>query len=144
MKRTRLIQILVSTLATLLVLSGFLTPAFAQLPYGPDTCLDGYVWREAFLNDHVCVTPETRTQAAFDNSQADVRRQPGGGIYGPYTCASGYVWREATPFDLVCVTPEVREQTARDNAAAASRLAANYPPGVRIDPGTNLVPAEPE
>jgi hypothetical protein len=140
----RLSRYVLTTTILILVSSFLTTSAFAQLPYGPDTCLQGYVWREAFLNDHVCVTPETRAQAAFDNSQADVRRQPGGGIYGPDTCMSGYVWREATPFDLVCVTPEVREQTARDNAAAALRLAANYPPGVRIDPGTNLVPAEPE
>jgi hypothetical protein len=42
--------------------------------YGPDTCLQGYVWREAFPGDHVCVTPATRSQAAYDNSQADSRR----------------------------------------------------------------------
>jgi hypothetical protein len=39
-----------------------------------DTCLQGYVWREAVPGDHVCVTPETRTQAADDNSQAASRR----------------------------------------------------------------------
>jgi hypothetical protein len=39
-------------------------------PYGSDTCIDGYVWREAFYGDHVGVTPETRSVAAYDNSQA--------------------------------------------------------------------------
>ncbi|GCE18699.1 hypothetical protein KDK_24990 [Dictyobacter kobayashii] len=39
-------------------------------PYGSDTCIQGYVWREAFANDHVCVTPQERSQAAYDNSQA--------------------------------------------------------------------------
>ena len=34
--------------------------AVAQAPFGPDTCLQGYVWRDAFPDDHVCVTPETR------------------------------------------------------------------------------------
>jgi len=42
--------------------------------YGPDTCLQGYVWREATSGDHVCVTPGTRSQAAYDNSQATARR----------------------------------------------------------------------
>jgi hypothetical protein len=42
--------------------------------YGPDTCLQGYVWREAVPGDHVCVTPETRAQAAQDNSLAASRR----------------------------------------------------------------------
>lgn len=42
--------------------------------YGPDTCIQGYVWRDAFSGDHVCVLPETRTQAAQDNSQAANRR----------------------------------------------------------------------
>jgi hypothetical protein len=48
--------------------------AFFRLEYGPDTCLPGYVWREAFPGDHVCVTEETRAQAAYDNSQALARR----------------------------------------------------------------------
>jgi hypothetical protein len=39
-----------------------------------NTCLQGYVWREAVDGDHVCVTPETRTQAAEDNRLAAGRR----------------------------------------------------------------------
>lgn len=92
--------------------------AVAQAPFGPDTCLQGYVWRDAFPDDHVCVTPETRAQADGDNSQAAVRRQPGGGAYGPNTCSQGYVWREARPEDHVCVSPEIRAQAAADNAEA--------------------------
>ena len=46
------------------------------LPNGPDTCKQGYVWREAFPNDHVCVTPQTRQQTQDDNSQAAQRREP--------------------------------------------------------------------
>lgn len=88
-----------------------------------DTCRQGYVWREAFRGDHVCVTPATRTQAAYDNSQANARVEPGGGAYGPNTCRSGYVWREARPGDLVCVTPETRTQTAYDNSQAKNRIA---------------------
>lgn len=48
----------------------------------PETCRTGYVWREAFPGDLVCVTPETRAQAARDNREAHARREPGGGPYG--------------------------------------------------------------
>jgi hypothetical protein len=88
--------------------------------YGPNTCLNGYVWRAAFPGDAVCVTPATRTRAAQDNAAAASRRDPSAG-YGPYGCQSGYVWREAQASDLVCVTPNIRDQAKADNAAAASR-----------------------
>lgn len=91
-----------------------------SLPYGIDTCEQGYVWREAYPGDHVCVIPQTRTQAARDNALADSRRAPNGGPFGPNTCQQGYVWREARIGDLVCVPPQTRSQTAEDNTAAAS------------------------
>ena len=43
-------------------------------PYGSDTCQQGYVWREATPNDHVCVDGSTRQQASDDNQQAGYRR----------------------------------------------------------------------
>jgi hypothetical protein len=92
-------------------------------PSPTDTCVQGYVWREAVPGDHVCVTPETRAQAAQDDSLAASRRSPTGGAYGPDTCLQGYVWREAVPGDHVCVTPETRAQAAQDNSLAASRSA---------------------
>ena len=55
-----------------------------------DTCRPGFVWREAVAGDHICVAPQTRAQAARDNSQAAARRQPGG-AYGPNTCIQEYV-----------------------------------------------------
>jgi hypothetical protein len=88
---------------------------------GSDTCKQGYVWREAFAGDHVCVTPQTRTQAADDNRLAASRRAPGGGAYGADTCLAGFVWREASPADHVCVSPATRAQAAADNAQAANR-----------------------
>jgi hypothetical protein len=88
----------------------------------PATCATGYVWRNAFPGDLVCVTPQARALAAYDNSQAALRRDPNG-AWGPYSCISGYVWRVARPEDLVCVTPERRAQTAYDNSQAAARLA---------------------
>jgi hypothetical protein len=91
--------------------------------YGPDTCKQGYVWREAAPNDHVCVTPEVREQARIDNSLADQRRSPTGGAFGPNTCSQGYVWRDAFPGDVVCVLPQTRAQAYQDNSQAAQRKA---------------------
>jgi hypothetical protein len=100
-------------------------PSKTSGPFGPDTCIQGYVWREAIPGDHVCVTPETRDLAREDNQLAndDSRRSPTGGDYGPDTCVQGYVWRGVVPSDHVCVTPETRDQVQQDNALADSRRA---------------------
>jgi flagellar biosynthesis GTPase FlhF len=84
-------------------------------------CLSGYVWREAFRGDKVCVTPQIRSRTEIENSRAAMTREPAGGAYGPSTCKQGYVWREAAPADLVCVVPASRDQARADNAAAAAR-----------------------
>ena len=42
-------------------------------PYGPDTCKQGFVWRDAFSGDHVCVIPSIRDEAATDNAAAASR-----------------------------------------------------------------------
>ena len=83
--------------------------------YGPDTCLQGFVWREAAPGDHVCVTPDVRQQTRIDNAQAAARRSPTGGPYGPDTCLAGFVWREAFAGDHVCVAAQTRTQAAQDN-----------------------------
>jgi hypothetical protein len=98
--------------------------AFADGDYGPDTCLQGWVWRDARQGDHVCVTGATRSQVADDNAQAANRREANGGPFGPDTCKQGYVWREAFPGDHVCVTGATRSQAADDNAQAANRRAS--------------------
>ncbi|WP_286508693.1 hypothetical protein [Variovorax davisae] len=90
--------------------------------YGPDTCAQGYVWREADGRDHVCVKPEIRAQTAAENRAAPTR-VAGSGAYGPNTCRQGFVWREAFRGDVVCVIPEARAQAASDNAQAARRRA---------------------
>jgi hypothetical protein len=119
-------MLILMVVATLIATTLWTSTVYAQqpLPYGPDTCDDGYVWREAFADDHVCVTPEMRQQAAADNAAAAARREPGGGPYGPDTCRKGYVWREARNGDHVCVTPETRAETASDNRQAGNRMAA--------------------
>jgi hypothetical protein len=96
-------------------------PAYAQ--FGPETCKQGFVWREACgPNDHVCVTAAVRAQAAADNS-AYASRRAGSGPYGPDTCKPGFVWREACgPQDHVCVSGATRTEAAQDNAQAAARF----------------------
>ena len=96
-------------------------PTPNPLPYGPDTCKQGFVWREAIPSDHVCVTPQVRAQTAADNQMAPARRSPFGGPYGPDTCLQGYVWRDAFANDHVCVTGQTRAEAAADNAQAAGR-----------------------
>jgi len=95
--------------------------ALADGDFGPDTCLNGFVWREAVATDHVCVTPTVRTQTRLDNSQAAMRRSPSGGPFGPDTCLTGFVWREAVSGDHVCVTPATRDQARSDNSFAVLR-----------------------
>ncbi|WP_193044408.1 hypothetical protein [Mycolicibacterium baixiangningiae] len=99
----------------------------------PDTCVQGFVWREASPSDHVCVTPAERSAAAQQNSLAAQRREPAGGAFGPDTCKQGFVWREAFAGDHVCVPTDVRDQAAAQNGAAASRVVKPAPlqgPGV--------------
>ena len=83
------------------------------LPYGPDTCASGYVWRDAAPNDHVCVTPADRSAAAAQNAAGPSHLSPTGGASGPNTCLAGYVWREAFGGDVVCVTPAERADASR-------------------------------
>lgn len=83
-----------------------------------DRCKQGYVWREAFSGDHICVTPQIRQQTADDNSHSASRVDP----ERPGFCLQGYVWREANPTDHVCVTPTTREQVLRDNAGARNGI----------------------
>jgi hypothetical protein len=84
-------------------------------------CAQGFVPRGAAADDAVCVTPESRTRVASENSRAPSLWIAGG--YGPHTCISGFVWREAFDGDTVCVTPEVRDQVRQENELADSRRA---------------------
>jgi hypothetical protein len=109
-----------------------ITPALAQSPeHQPpeprssdtvpaDRCLQGYVWREAFVGDHVCVAPERRASVVEDNATAAERRKPDSADI----CLRGYVWRLASPQDHVCVTQQARDEAFQDNSLAASRLAS--------------------
>lgn len=91
------------------------------LPHGIGSCIDGFVWREAFANDHVCVKPATRDMARRQNADAAVHVSATDHGFGPDTCKQGFVWREAIPTDHVCVTPAERQMTRDDNAQSGNR-----------------------
>jgi hypothetical protein len=127
--------------------TGLATPApsGAAGPAGPDSCLDGFVWRDAGPNDHVCVTPARRDRAAEDNELADSRRNPNGGEWGPDTCLEGFIWREAFPGDHVCVTParfdQVQEENARGPGLRALDIFSDTVELPRVDRPTGFVDA---
>ena len=115
-------RIFLSISTALLALGGATFSAQAEGAYGPDTCKQGYVWREAIPSDHVCVLPAMRSLVQTENKRAWKLRDPNG-RYGSDSCKQGYVWREAFTGDRVCVTPQRRTQTQRQNAVAARRVA---------------------
>lgn len=114
-------------------------PAEANCDPAVGACIEGFVWREAWPGDRVCVTPESRYLAALENAQAASRRSPYGGAYGPDTCLQGYVWRDGSANDHVCVSGERRSVVAQENAAGPSRYRACRPKIV-IPPPTRRPP----
>ena len=109
----------------------------AALPYGPQTCKNGFVWREARESDLVCVDPGTRTTTKQENALAASRKNPNG-AFGPDTCLPGFVWREAFPGDVVCVTPDRRDQARIDNSQVGDRRAVD-PDAPEATPGEHTV-----
>lgn len=102
-------------------------PASAQpLPYGPDTCISGLVWREARAGDNVCLTPGFRDRTSLENSTPGANKNPNAGS-GPEACSQSYVWREAFDGDVICVTPAIRAENLAANAAAAGNYQPNQP-----------------
>lgn len=55
-------------------LAAFTVPADGA--FGPDTCQNGFVWRQADASDHVCVSVDPRATTAQENSLAAIRRRP--------------------------------------------------------------------
>lgn len=82
-----------------------------QRPSGSDTCAQGFVWREAYPNDHVCVSPETRSQVASDNARHQMA-----------PCPAGLVPRLARRGDNVCVPVAVATAVKQDNTQICRRL----------------------
>lgn len=113
----------------LLLMVWLAVPGVHAQPVSPDTCIQGYVWREAYEGDRVCVTPHMHERVAEDNRAARGRWE-NDGAFGSRICRKGYVWRAARADDVVCVSSRMRQQVAQDNARAESRRvgAGNVPP----------------
>jgi PASTA domain len=45
-------------------------------PYGENTCLQGFVWRDAYDGDQICVTGETRARTRQENDEAALHSVP--------------------------------------------------------------------
>ena len=88
-----------------------------------DSCAKGYVWREAFEGDHVCVSPDTGARAKSDNASALERRA----TKDSDECVQGFVWRLAKPDDHVCVPHITRGEAAQDNELAYTRSPGRTP-----------------
>jgi hypothetical protein len=98
------------------------------LPYGPDTCKPGFVWRDAVPGDHICVTPERRQKVADDFHTAKSRRAPSEEfcIYvadpiacgrGQKPCLEGFVPRDVPGENvIVCVDQKEADLIAQENA----------------------------
>ena len=92
-------------------------PLGQSLPYGPETCKNGYVWREGAQADLVCVTPESRTRALKDNAVVATRSSA---LAAP-VCGAGLVLRQAFAGDLVCVDAKTAADTVEENRLDQSR-----------------------
>jgi len=66
-------KLIVAATFAALAVSALPAAAHAQ-DYGPNTCLNGFVWREAFPGDVACVKPQVRSDAKADNAAAASRR----------------------------------------------------------------------
>jgi hypothetical protein len=83
----------------------------------PETCAEGFVWREATPADKVCVTRSRQREVARANRSGSRL----------LTCPSGQVHREAVAArpgdggDRLCVSPAERNLVREENAAAYSR-----------------------
>lgn len=89
--------------------------------YGQDACAYGYIWRNLFEGDTVCITSARYNEYRQENSDDSIYKAPGSTF-----CLQGYVWRDAYNGDTICVTPALRDQAAADNAQSDSFKAINY------------------
>lgn len=82
---------------------------------GLDTCLSGFVWREATVNDLVCVPPDVRDQSLADRAAAEQGTNTTAG------CPEGLVPRNARADDTACTTEEIARSVLDQNHRDQSR-----------------------
>jgi hypothetical protein len=114
----RFVGLLLTAASVVLGMAVLASPASAA-PH-PLTCKSGYVWREAFPGDAVCVL---WSSASRDIAREENRLGPSRTVPGSAFCKSGFVWREARPSDLVCVPPAARDRVRNENLAAIHNVA---------------------
>src|SRR5437879_2092442 len=102
-----------SLLSIMIMLSAICASAQAR-------CRQGFVWREAFPGDYVCVTPEARSQAAQDNRSASGSNDH---QFRAGACTQSLLSSVDDQHDLVSVPPAMRQQIWDDNAGASGRVA---------------------
>jgi len=88
-------------------------------------CDPGYVWRDNFDGDTVCVRPDERHRLANG------------------TCSSGYVWRDTFDGDTVCVTPAQRDAAKAQKRRDELGEVTNRPGAAAMDVPANPAPAAP-
>ena len=98
------------------------SPAAAPAPAAAP-CPSGYVWRESFEGDVVCVKPDERFR--LENG----------------TCRSGYVWRGLFTGDNICVTPADRAAAKAHQESEAKKPVKKL--GKRL-PGTSTTSTLPQ
>jgi hypothetical protein len=124
MQRRQIFPALVIPVLTFLIpLALLLTTFTSEARAQSDECADGFVWREAFPDDHVCVSPQVRDMVKRQNHDAGQFTTQEG-----QECAPGYVFRMAGPRDQVCVTEDERDQAEQDNRMAETRLKSTQVP----------------
>lgn len=87
-----------------------------------DACADGYVWREAFDGDHVCVSPASRAQAQFDNAIGPQRRATATPVMPlPPAKLGCHAFRQGEWREIPCATPEQTRRMGRPEVSIESR-----------------------
>jgi hypothetical protein len=79
-------------------------------------CKSGYVKRNAYNGDQVCVTPAIQAQTQQENQIAPTLTKPDGTCTIPI-----FVWRLAAPIDKTCASQAAHAQAIDDNNHAAER-----------------------
>jgi hypothetical protein len=106
--------------------------AQAPVTLPPCRCSQGYVWREAFQGDYVCVTPDERSRVARQNATAHsnysfdytipvsfrLRGVTRPVLYG--LCTTNLQYRQADMGDYVCVSSNQAKRVKDDNAMLGS------------------------
>ena len=107
--------------------------------YGPLTCKPGYVWREAFVGDGVCVTPDRRQETLNENGAAEAA--PTGQGQGTAPPKAPLATTSSAPPAGVGVCPPACLPTTTTNPPPAGVGAC--PPACLPTTTTNPLPAAP-